>query len=181
MKTENLNEQTESANAECLQRPDRRLNLGCGKDLRVGYINSDLLGGDVQCDLRKFPWPWPDNYADEILMWNVLEHMPDTEATVMEVRRILKPGGVFHGRVPFCYSQMAFAHQQHFHYFHVRLFEQMANDLGFELVKAELAVDNVTLTHKLRNLIPFRKFLGQLLLNMWDAVDFELRKPSNRS
>ena len=90
MKTENLNEQTESTNAGCLQRLDRRLNLGCGKDLREGYINSDLLGGGVQCDLRKFPWPWPDNYADEILMWNVLEHMPDTEATVMEVLVRLK-------------------------------------------------------------------------------------------
>jgi SAM-dependent methyltransferase len=179
MKAESINEQTKSTNAKRLQHLDIRLNLGCGKDLREGYINSDLLGGDVQCDLRKFPWPWPDNYADEILMWNVLEHMPDTEATVMEVRRILKPGGLFHGRVPFCYSQMAFAHQQHFHYFHVRLFEQMASDLGFELVQAELAVDNVTMTHKLRNLIPFRKFLGQLLLNMWDAVDFKLCKPAD--
>ena len=84
----------------------RRLNLGCGKDMREGYINSDLLGGDVPCDLRKFPWPWPDNHAEEILMWNVLEHMPDTEAAVLEVRRILKPGGKFWGRVPFCFSNM---------------------------------------------------------------------------
>lgn len=156
-----------------------RLNLGCGRDLRAGYVNSDLLGGDVKCDLRQFPWPWPDNYADEILMWNVLEHMPDTEAAVNEVRRILKPGGIFWGRVPYCYSQMAFSHQQHFHYFHVRLFGQMAVDLEMELINAKLAVDSLNMTHKIRNLIPFRGFLGNFILNMWDAVDFEMRKPVN--
>ena len=144
----------------------RRLNLGCGSDRRDGYINSDILGGDVQVDLTKFPWPWPDNFADEIWMRHVLEHLPDTEATLGEIRRILKPGGRFVGQVPHCYSQLAFAHWQHHRYFHHRAFDQMAGDFDFELVKAAPGVHSVTKLHRLRNLIPFRKVLGQLILNV---------------
>ena len=155
-----------------------KLNLGCGPDIRPGYVNSDLLGGEAPCDLRKFPWPWPDGCADEILMWHVLEHLPDTYATMAEIKRILKPGGRFIGQVPFCFSQLAYRHPQHVRFFHVESFATLALEFEMELVNASLGVHSVTLTHRLRNMVPFRKFLGQLLLNMWDVVDFEIRKPS---
>ena len=154
-----------------------RLNLGCWKDIREGYINADILPcADVQCDLGKFPWPWPDNYADEILMWHVLEHMPDVYATMAEVKRILKPGGRFVGQVPYCYSQLAFNCAQHYHYFSDKTIESIASDFDMELINAKLGVHTMTLNHRLRNLIPFRKFLSLFLLNMWDIVDFEMRK-----
>lgn len=153
-----------------------RLNLGCYKDLRPGYINADLLGGDVQCDLRKFPWPWPDNFADEILMWHVLEHLPDTYATMAEIKRILKPGGRFVGQVPHCYSQLAFGCAQHHHYFSEKTFIGIASDFDLECITAKPGVHTLTFNHRLRNLIPFRKFFGLFLLNMWDVVDFEMRK-----
>ena len=80
-----------------------KLNLGCGPDIRPGYINVDgsynlLLKPSAEIvvhDLNQFPWPFPDNCADEILMWHVLEHLPDTFKVVTEVKRILKKGGKF--------------------------------------------------------------------------------------
>lgn len=47
-----------------------KLNLGCGSDYRQGYINVDRISGvaDVIHDLNEFPYPWPDNAADEILI-----------------------------------------------------------------------------------------------------------------
>jgi predicted SAM-dependent methyltransferase len=154
-----------------------KINLGCGPDIRPNYINSDILGGDVKCDLRKFPWPWPDNYADEILMWHVLEHLPDTYATAHEIHRILKPGGKFWGQVPYGFSEPSFFHPQHCRYFIESSFVTLAEHTDFKLVKAELVSLNLTLQHKIRNLLPFRMVLKKFILNMYDVVDFEMRKP----
>ena len=37
--------------------------------------------------------PFPDEQFDIVLSFDVLEHIPDTDAHVAEVRRVLKPGG----------------------------------------------------------------------------------------
>lgn len=82
-----------------------KLNLGCGKDIRKGYVNVDLhndVGVDKQCDLSKFPWPWPDGSAEEIMMLDFLEHFPyrDTDEFIVECWRVLKPYGKLVIQVP---------------------------------------------------------------------------------
>ncbi|MHA3788521.1 class I SAM-dependent methyltransferase [Flavobacterium hauense] len=47
-------------------------------------------------DLSKMP----DHSADAITMWHVLEHVPDVEAQIAELKRILKPEGVLIVAVP---------------------------------------------------------------------------------
>lgn len=42
----------------------------------------------------------PDYSADAITMWHVLEHVPDVEAQITELKRILKPDGVLIVAVP---------------------------------------------------------------------------------
>lgn len=42
----------------------------------------------------------PDNTFDAITLWDVLEHLHDPAASLREIRRILKPGGVLIIRVP---------------------------------------------------------------------------------
>lgn len=42
----------------------------------------------------------PDHSADVITMWHVLEHVPDVEAQITELKRILKPDGVLIVAVP---------------------------------------------------------------------------------
>ncbi len=160
-----------------------KLNLGCGKDLRQGYVNVDIIGGDVQVDLWKFPWPWPDNGADEILMNQVLEHLPDTYGTMAEVKRILKPGGTFKGAVPYCFSHTSFIHPQHYRHFHPQSFGMLAEHFDMELILAECYDSNATRKHKIRSLIPkpVRELLAGLLLNMFDEVRFELRKKNAKS
>lgn len=73
-----------------------RLNLGCGPDYRDGWHNVDLrreVGPDEVVDLSEHPWPWPDDYADEIAMINVIEHLDDQLGALEEVARVLAPGG----------------------------------------------------------------------------------------
>lgn len=47
--------------------------------------------------------PYPDNYFDTIVSWEVLEHIPkDTELLMYsEVSRVLKKGGIFYLSTPF--------------------------------------------------------------------------------
>ena len=82
-----------------------KLNLGCGNDIRPDCINVDFrqTHPSVQViDLSKFPWPFPDAYADEILMLDFLEHFPyaSTPFILLECNRVLRPGGEVVVQVP---------------------------------------------------------------------------------
>lgn len=93
-----------------------KLNVGCGKDIRPDYINLDvaeLPGVDIVHDLTKFPWPFADNSFDEIELINVLEHLPDTIATLEELHRIARAEAKITVRVPFWNSPDMLADPTH--------------------------------------------------------------------
>jgi predicted SAM-dependent methyltransferase len=82
-----------------------KLNLGCGNDVKKGYTNVDFRPTDpsvMQVDLSKFPWPFEDGSADEILMLDFLEHFPyaTTQFILLEVFRILSDTGTVVIQVP---------------------------------------------------------------------------------
>ncbi|MBN1492610.1 MAG: hypothetical protein JW938_00535 [Candidatus Omnitrophica bacterium] len=73
-----------------------KLNLGCGVNLKEGYVNVDKYGTpDFLWDLEEFPWPWDDSSVDEITLDNVLEHIGQTNdvflKVMQELYRICKP------------------------------------------------------------------------------------------
>ncbi len=72
-----------------------KLNLGCGKDIKEGYINLDkwALGEvDVVHNLNLFPYPFKDNIFDEILCSHLLEHVNDLIKVMEELHRMLLTG-----------------------------------------------------------------------------------------
>jgi len=73
-----------------------KINLGCGNDVRSGYVNVDYrpIPQVKVVDLSKIPWPFEDKSADEILALDFLEHFPYKLAIPIldEVYRILKFG-----------------------------------------------------------------------------------------
>lgn len=80
-----------------------RLNLGCGADLRPGYVNHDFRprgGVEVVHDLNSFPWPWAANTFEEIYASHVLEHLFDRLRTLEEIWRIGAPGAIVDIWVP---------------------------------------------------------------------------------
>ena len=82
-----------------------RLNLGCGMNLREGYVNVDRFGEpDVRHDLETFPWPWSDDSVDEIVLHHVLEHLghdPDVFLAIFqEMYRVCRGGATIRIVVP---------------------------------------------------------------------------------
>jgi len=72
------------------------LNLGCGNDIREGFINVDMFSDNpsvVYMDIRKLPLP--NETVDGIIASDVLEHFShrDTEAILKEWSRVIKVGG----------------------------------------------------------------------------------------
>lgn len=82
----------------------RRLNLGCGFDLRPGYLNVDFQPfhkPDLVANVGKLDF-LPAGYYEEILAQDVLEHLPRTSTRKILVHwnRLLAVGGLLHIRAP---------------------------------------------------------------------------------
>lgn len=83
-----------------------KLNLGCGLDIREGYINIDvrkvhpkILVLDLEKELLK---PFPDNSAEEIIAKDFIEHLSwrIVEDFLRDCYRVLKSGGRMYIQVP---------------------------------------------------------------------------------
>ena len=78
-----------------------RLNLGCGRDIKPGWVNVDVYGdADVKHDLGVMPWPFDDNSTCDVMLHNVMEHLPDTCAVMRELYRICVNDAVIRIAVP---------------------------------------------------------------------------------
>jgi hypothetical protein len=85
-----------------------KLNLGCGGDLRRGWLNVDCRqlypAGDefLCCDLQLIDGHIPDEGVSRIVARNVLECLPwrEVDAVLAMLGRKLRPGGTLAIRVP---------------------------------------------------------------------------------
>jgi SAM-dependent methyltransferase len=73
-----------------------KLNLGCGYNIRQGWLNLDrnaTPGVDVVCNLDSENLPFDTNTFSVVLASHVLEHVDDLNRVMKEIYRVLKPGG----------------------------------------------------------------------------------------
>lgn len=92
-----------------------KLNIGCGRDYREGWINTDIskdTKADLYFDIRKDVFPFDAGNASEIYISGVLEQIGENEHLIHamnECHRVLKQGGVMNVVVP--NARFAIAHQ----------------------------------------------------------------------
>ena len=114
-----------------------KLNLGCGKDIKDGWVNIDWKpypGVDIVLDLNHGVLPYPDDSCEYIKAHDVLEHLPRWETIATECFRVLRPGGMLDVHVP---------HAPNHNTFHVRQFDRSSFD-GFLVGSPEFRGPNAT-------------------------------------
>ena len=81
--------------------PAPRLHLGAGPVRLAGWLNSDLISGDVYLDLGR-RMPFADASFGYAFGEHVIEHLPEkqAQASLRELRRVLWPGGVLRLTTP---------------------------------------------------------------------------------
>ena len=115
----------------------RKLNLGCGSDIRPpsdGWVNLDsakLPGVDAVWDIEKLPLPFGAEEFDEILANDILEHV-EYIPVLKDLRRILKRGGKLTIRVPHFTSKNNFADPTHKKMFSYLTFDYFVKNPEFK-------------------------------------------------
>ncbi len=109
----------------------RRLLLGCGHDVREGWVNLDLAalpGVDVVHDLDVYPWPLEAEAFDEIECLDILEHLRELPDAMRELHRVCAPGGRVRIRGPHFTSYNWPTDPTHRRAFAINTFEFFAGD-----------------------------------------------------
>ena len=75
----------------------RVIDIGCGTNKTAGAIGMDInprTAADVIYDLNHRPYPFADDWFDEIICRHVIERVRDPLAVMSELHRITRHGGV---------------------------------------------------------------------------------------
>ncbi|OGC78638.1 MAG: hypothetical protein A2Z27_00035 [candidate division Zixibacteria bacterium RBG_16_50_21] len=111
------------------QRVKRILNAGSGRRKIEGAVNLDLrdyIGADVVHDLNQVPYPFPENYFDEVILSHIVEHLYDCLKCFREIHRICKSGALVHVVVPHYTDWSYWANPDHRLHFSSYSFDQLA-------------------------------------------------------
>ena len=93
-----------------------KLDLGCGKNKHPNYIGIDkrrFENVDLVIDLDKEALPFSDNSIDEVLLYNVLEHLESPYRVMREVIRVCKNGAIIRIKFPFLRHKNAYLDTEH--------------------------------------------------------------------
>ena len=95
---------------------EKYLDAGCGSGLITRHLPVNSIGLDinprnvkrakkyaplakiVEADIENMPFI--DNYFSTIICSEVLEHIPNPQRAISEIKRVLEPGGILIGTVP---------------------------------------------------------------------------------
>lgn len=147
-----------------LRRPTKplRLHVGCGKRHMDGFINIDMRptrAAEYVTDVRRLPCP--DNSAERIEAYHVIEHIqhPEAAAVVAEWFRVLAPDGVLILECPeidevvrrylngdlrmlaSMYGWQRYAGDTHFYGYNVPRLTEMLKGTGFRKIEERPAQD----------------------------------------
>lgn len=105
-----------------------KLNLGCGKKHFADHINLDVVQAvnpDIVHDLNIYPYPFADSRFDEIVVYDVIEHIGDVPSFMREIWRLGRSGAKVIITTPHFSAANSYTdptHQRHLGYFSLDYF-----------------------------------------------------------
>jgi SAM-dependent methyltransferase len=146
-----------------------KLNIGCAGNLEAGFINLDMdprTGCDIVCELGVQQIPLEDSSVDTVLASHFMEHLPRhlLFPVMLELHRVLKPGGHFIAITPYGSSDDAWDNPHHrqcftentWMYFSRRLYE-IPGTAGYHAFEGQQYAD---WTISAEHLIPYPEFVN---------------------
>lgn len=125
-----------------------KLNLGCGNKRKAGFLGVDSFQGeavDITADITG-KLPFDDSAIDEVLMDNLIEHIPDIPSLMKEINRVCKNEAVVTIITPHFASVASWrdpTHVHHLSYFSMNHFEKRSvshyTGGGFEVIERKLS------------------------------------------
>ncbi|MEA3365365.1 MAG: hypothetical protein U9Q79_06965 [Candidatus Hydrogenedentes bacterium] len=112
-----------------------KVNVGCGRDYREGWLNADINRGvkaDIYLDMGE-GLPFRDNMVGRIMLDNVLEHVPRDRyfGFLEELHRVCAPGAEIEVYAPHYSGMFAFKHPAHYVYFGIGSFDLFDDEAPF--------------------------------------------------
>lgn len=149
----------------------KKLNFGCGFDIKEGWDNIDKK----DFDFNKFPYPIKDNTYEEIYINKVLEYLHDIPIVLKELRRISKPNAKIIILAPHYTNKGAYNSLEHSHYLsEVAFWDYLRREnAGFELERLELIPTGAK--GELVFCSWFRKKLSLFINGLIESIYVELR------
>jgi len=148
----------------------KKLNLGCGDDIKKGYVNTDavkLPGVDIVHNLNKFPWPFKNNEFDEVYTSHVLEHVDDLIKTMVEIKRICKNKARVIIRVPHFSCGVSYRDPTHKRLFSYFTFDYFTKECFYGLPEFKIRRRKLNFT---RLAMPFLNYIFNPFINLSPAL-----------
>ena len=103
----------------------KKLNLGCGKVIKEGYINLDIVpmeGVNVIHNIENTPLPFKNNTFDEVYASHILEHVKNFMPLMEDLHRVCKKDAVIKIKAPYFASTSAFSDPTHVRFLTLKTF-----------------------------------------------------------
>lgn len=137
-----------------------KLNVGCGKDIKKGWVNLDFIrakGVDKTHDLNKFPYPFDDDSFDEIYASHIIEHVEDPEKFMQELWRI----GKINGKIKIITPHFSCGPLSWGDLTHKRTFSSLAF-YNYDLSKKKLGINSLASLNKMTFSVKIKITFGKL-------------------
>jgi len=114
-------------------------------------------------DLNRTPYPFKDNFFDEVYCSHILEHLYSTYDKFLEIWRILKPNGKLIVKVPHFSSNNTWSDPTHVRPFSCRIFYH-------NLMQDKYKVEHIKITFK-RHLKPLQWIINgsESRIKLWES------------
>jgi predicted SAM-dependent methyltransferase len=131
-----------------------KLNMGCGFNRLDGYWNVDVepkCNPDEVVNLEVTPWPYEDNFFEQIHASNILEHLGRTSSAftnvIKEMYRVSMHGATWTIQVPHHRCDIQFDDYTHIRALTPKTFRMFDQQYNFESIEKKLSDSTFGLYH----------------------------------